>query len=246
LASLFLAIVCILSLSLGTWHKLDVIHAKEGLLGKIRAGQETVDANNTLTAELLSEYENLRPVLAGQQNTVDTLRSLDLLQLSRSNRPFWYVLIADQNSYFSQPPAFLIANRPSGTNAPPPPPELAPLMARPALGLTNATPARPGLIAELFVPGEAEASRQTIRELVNGLKQAPLFSKVDLLSDDLRRGLADSRVVLPDRDFVLELNFESADFHQPVRRKMLPPPLSRGTRRTPRPSSSGGVPEVNQ
>ena len=52
--------------------------------------------------------------------------------------------------------------------------------------------------------------------MVNGLKQQPLFSKVDLLSDDLRRNLADPKVAIPDRQFVLALDFAGTDFQQPL------------------------------
>src|SRR5207253_3159748 len=78
---------------------------------------------------------------------------------------------------------------------------------------TNLSPAKPGFIAELSVPEEAEAARRMLGQLVTALKQQPLFSKVDLLSDDLRRNLADSKVVVTDRNFVLALDFAETDFH---------------------------------
>ena len=54
------------------------------------------------------------------------------------------------------------------------------------------------------------------RQLVDELKEQQLFSKVDLLSDDLRRNLADPKVVVPDRDFVLVLDFAETEFQQPL------------------------------
>ena len=73
-----------------------------------------------------------------------------------------------------------------------------------------------------------EASRQVLSELVNGWKQQPMFSKVDLLSEDLRRNLADPKVVVPERHYVLSLDFAETDFQQPVRPNKPPP---RGPRR---------------
>jgi hypothetical protein len=222
-ASLALLLLCGLVLAYGTWRKLSLISNEESLQAIVKAGQETVDANELLTAELLGQYETLRPVLAAQQNTLDTLRTLSLLQQSRSNHGFWYVLLADQQSYFSQPPTLLSTNRPAKTNLlsaaldPAHPGLFAPRPYTPAL--TNAALAKPGFIAELCVPGDAEASRQVLSELVNGLKQQRLFSKVDLLSDDLRRSLADPKVTIPERDFVLALDFAEADFLQPARAK---------------------------
>ncbi|HTL17491.1 MAG TPA: cell division protein FtsA, partial [Patescibacteria group bacterium] len=183
LASLVLIMVCVVILSLGTWRQISLFQTKQALLDKIQAGQTAIDANDSFTADLLAEYESLRPVLAAQQNTIDTLKTLALLQQSRTNRNFWYLLLADQQSYFSQPPSLLATNRLStktnlvaGTNEIP---RLGPLVVRPpASVLTNTAPARPGFIAELCVPGDAEASRQALSELVNSLKQQRLFSKV--------------------------------------------------------------------
>lgn len=234
-ASLAVLALCTLVLAFGTWRKLSLITNEETLLATVKAGQETVDANELLTAELLGQYEALRPVLAAQQNTLDTLRTLALLQQSRSNRSFWYVLLADQQSYFSQPPALLSTNRPAKTNLlaaalePPHPGLFAPPRAY-ATTLTNAALAKPGFIAELSVPGDPETSRQVLSELVNGLKQQRLFSKVDLLSDDLRRSLADPKVTVAERAYVLALDFAETDFLQPARSKRPRAPSKRSIR----------------
>jgi hypothetical protein len=58
-----------------------------------------------------------------------------------------------------------------------------------------------------------------LSQIVKELKQQKLFSKVDLLSDDLRRNLADSKVTIPDRDFVLSLEFAETEFQQSLRKK---------------------------
>lgn len=223
LASALLIALCALLLGMGTWHKLSLISNKKELLEKVRAGQRAYDENESLSEDLAAEYENLRPLCAAQQNTVDTLKTLALLQQSRSNRPFWYVLLADQQSYFTMPPALSSTNRPAKTNligAALEAAQATPLALRPfPSALTNASPARPGLIAELCVPGDAETARQGLSELVNSLKQQLLFSKVDLLSDDLRRSLAEPKVTIPDRYFVLALDFSQTDFQEPIRPK---------------------------
>src|SRR5207248_3083890 len=108
-----------------------------------------------------------------------------------------------------------------------------------AAALTNFWPAKPGLIAELCVPDDAESSRGLLRQLVNDLKEQPLFSKVDLLSDDLRQNLADPKVIIPDRRFVVAFDFAETDF-QPgphVRapangRPTRPPPRRSGAAKT--------------
>ncbi|MGA2864645.1 MAG: hypothetical protein ABSF95_09170 [Verrucomicrobiota bacterium] len=226
-ASVLLVLACLLLLAIGTWQKISLLLHNQALLAKVQASQQSLRANHLLTAELLRQYEDLRPLLAGQQFTLDALHTLALLQQSRSNRSFWYVLLADQQTYFSQPP-LAATNPPARTNvlANPPFAEFAP-----ALGAgTNLSPAKPGFIAELCVPEDPETARRIRSQLVNDLKQQPLFSRVDLLSDDQRRSLADPKVVIPDRHFVLELDFAATDFEQPLplKRPPGPPPQAAG------------------
>jgi hypothetical protein len=228
LLSFVLLALCVVLLATGTWRKMSLYTAKKDLWEKVQAGQTAVDANEALTTDLVSEYESLRPIAASQQNTIDTLKSLSLIEQSTSKSNFWYVLLADQQSYFSRPPAILSTNRPAKTNLLGPTLEAlqpVPLVLRvsPA-GTTNFNPGKPGLIAELCVPGDAEASRQVLRELVTGWKQLPMFSKVDLLSEELRRNLSDPKVIVADRHYVLSLDFAETDFQQAIRLKKTPPP----------------------
>src|ERR1017187_1464991 len=250
LASLGLAVLCLLIFALATWHKVALINRKQALLAKVQAGQEAVEANDALTAELAAEYEGFRPLFAGQQNTLDTLKTLALLQQSRSNRSFWYVLLADQQSYFSQPPGLTSTNKLSRTNL------LAAVTSRAKSGATewasasgtstNLSPAKPGFIAELCIPEDADGARRVRRQLVDELKEQRLFSKVDLLSDDLRRNLADPKVIVPDRDFVLVLDFAETEFQQTLLLKRLLPggPSRAAYRRAARPSR--GTPESGE
>ncbi len=227
MASLVLVVLCLLLLALGTWHQVSVIGRKQALLAKVQASQEFVEANDALTTELATEYESFRPLFARQQITLDTLKTLALIQQSRSNRSFWYVLLADQQTYFNQPQGLPATNKLSWTNVFTAPPARAKSSGLeftvPAATSTNPTPAKVGYIAELCIPEDVDAARRVRRELVDELKQQQLFSKVDLLSDDLRRNLADPKVLIPDRDFVLVLDFAETEFQQPLPpRKPLP------------------------
>ena len=198
-ASLGLVMICILLLAIGTWHKWSLISRKQALLDKVKAAQDAVVFNKALTEELINGYDSLRPIFAAQQNTVDTLKTLALLQQSRSNRSFWYVLLADQQSYFKPPASFAVTNQLARTNlsnaASERPPAIFNAFPGFSAALTNTAPAKPGYIAELCVPQDAEGARRELASLVNKLKQEPLFSKADLLSDDLRRNLRVAQVV---------------------------------------------------
>ncbi len=217
LANVALITLCFLALCLGVWQKLSLLERKRELLTKVQAGADAMQANQSLTATLLLDYEQLRPMFECQQNTVDALATLALLQESRSNRTFWYVLLADQQSYFTTG-GFTVTNRPGRTNGSIP--FIGPLPPAEHDSLTGGigsefSPAKPGLIAELCVPEDVEGARRVLSQVVNDLKQSPLFTKVDLLSDDLRRDYADPKVILPGRHFALALDFAAADFHQP-------------------------------
>jgi len=83
------------------------------------------------------------------------------------------------------------------------------------------------LIAELCVPADADAARSTLSLVVNSLKKAPVFARVDLLSEDLRRSLADPKVVLPERHFALALDFATTEFQAGAGKKFRPPPHGR-------------------
>jgi Tfp pilus assembly PilM family ATPase len=241
MASLVLTVICLLIFAFATWHKVSLINRKQTLLVKVQAGQEAVEANDALTAELATEYESFRPLFASQQYTIDTLNTLALLQQSRSNRSFWYVLLADQQTYFNQLPGLPATNKLSRTNvfaAAPSRPRNPSEYTPPSTTFTNPSLAKPGFIAELCIPEDVDGARRVSRELVDQLKEQRMFSKVDLLSYDLRRNLAEPKVVVPDKDFVLVLDFAEAEFQQPmVLKRPLTGAVSRtGPRRTARPS----------
>ncbi len=243
LASLALAAACGLLLAIGTWQKMGVINSKDALLKKITAAQESLDANTALSAELLLEFESMRPLVARQQNTIDVLATFSLLQNSRSNQAFWYVLMADQRSYFSFPPTGISTNRVARTNliGPVLAPFIGPIEPNP-VSLTNQPTARPGIIAEICVPGDGEKARKVLGDLVSTLKQEPRFAKADSLSEDLRRNLADPKVVIPDRHFALALDFAESDFDQPVMNRRI---LALGTGQGSRPSNPRDRTSVN-
>jgi Tfp pilus assembly PilM family ATPase len=217
-ANALLLAACFVALTLGIWQKLTLIHRKQALADKVQAGLEVAQANTALTSELLNGYDVMRPVFEHQQTTVDTLQSLALLQQARSNRTLWWVLVVDQPSYFAQPPTL------AGTNKPAAPTESE--FAARRRDATNAAPARPGLIAELCVPEDADTARATLSLVVNSLKKAPVFARVDLLSEDIRRSLADPKVIFPGSHFALALDFATTEFQAAAaaKKSRTPPP----------------------
>lgn len=208
LASAGLLLAGFIALGFAIAQNVSLIREKTALRDKVEAALETVEANRVLTAELLDRFDAFRPLFERQQFTRDTLHALRRLDEVRGNQSFWCVLFADQTSYFSHPPAS------SATN--PPAPAAEPLRARAAFpAATNPPPARPGYIAELCVPEDLETARRLLSAVVNELKKDAVFARVDQLSEDLRRPLADPKVILPDRHFAVALDFAATEFQPP-------------------------------
>ncbi len=183
-----------LLLILGTWQKYSAKSRKEALLSQAKLALDKAEQTAELRRALAESYERLRPVLKKQQQTLDTLNTLALLEKSRTNRNLWYVLFADQPTYFSIPSSNGISSRAAFN------------------GASNTPLQRSGFIAELCINQEGEAMRQTLRQVADELKQAALFSNVDTLPSDLRRDLARTNVILPGRHFALSLEVPANDF----------------------------------
>jgi Tfp pilus assembly PilM family ATPase len=228
-ASVVLLALLLVVLLYGTWQQSSLGQRKRQLLEQVEQALREAEENAGLTDNLMVDYEELRPLLERQQQTLGTLQTLALLEQARSNRPYWYVLLADQQTYFTQPLPVVGTNAPGATNGPVAPRRLPPWVTGSAG--TNAPVTRPGFIAELCIPEPAEAARRTFGDLVGALKQDPLFSRADSLSPDLRRELADPKVLLPERHFSLALDLADAQW-----------PRANGPRpRGPLPATNGPV-----
>ena len=232
-----------LVLAIGTWQQARLASRKEALLAKVETALEQVQAKDTLTDALLAGYDELRPLLERQQQTINTLKTLALLEQTRSNRTFWYVLLADQQSYFTLPLPVADTNAPaaSGAGLRHGPAALTNFATGAAAALTNAPAARPAFIAELCIPEEAEAARRTLSQLVADLKLDPLYARVDSLPDDLRRNLADPKALLPDHHFALALELADAQWQRPAlpRRAFSPGGTNGAARASSRPPRFG-------
>lgn len=233
IASAGVLIGLFLVLALGTWQQYSLYHRKATLLERVNEAYENAQSNAFLTDTLLAEYGEVRPLLERQQQTTSALKTLGLLEAVRSNRSLWFVLLADQQTYFTQPLPVVPTNAPGATNA------LA-AARRAALAMTNYSaafgtnglPWRPGFVAELCVPEDAEPARRTFSQVVNDLKQDPLFARVDSLSEDLRRPLADPGVLLADRHFALSLELAEAQWPRlAVPKRRSSPPATNGISR---------------
>ncbi len=246
--SVVLLALLLVVMGVGAWQQSSLARRKQALLDQVRQALEQTRENENLTDTLLAGYEELRPLLERQQQTASTLQTLALLEQVRSNRAYWYVLVADQQTYFTQPLPLTGTNAAGVTNAPAAPRRPTWLTNLSALGAKDPI-VRPGFIAELCIPEPAEAARRTFSEVVNGLKPDPLFTRVDSLSEDLRRELAEPKTLLPERHFSLALDLADAQWPRPsaVRSRL---PATNGAPRPPlrffRPGEMYGPPKPVQ
>jgi Tfp pilus assembly PilM family ATPase len=185
---LFLLSMLAVFLALGTWQKQELLDSKENLLAQSRSALNKARQADAFGRQLRRDYDQLTPLLKQHRKTLDTLQTLALLQSTRSNQSFWFVLFADPTSYFTA--------RPWGETNPPPPSTI----------LATNLPLPLGFITELCLPEQGEAMRRSLSQLVTNLKQSQLFQNVDSLPADRRRNLVDPAVLLPEHfTLVLEL-----------------------------------------
>jgi hypothetical protein len=203
LHSIIFLMLGVLALVLGfaTWQKWDAYRDKVALRDQSEMALSRARSAEALGRRLSRDYEALRPILQGQRETLQVLQVLGLLQQVRTNHSFWYVLFADQRSYFSALPF-------GATNAP---------------ALVEETPAEVdrgdlrGFITEICVPDQGEARRRAVSQIVQELKSSRLLRNADSLPDDQRRSLINPDVLIPEGHYALVLELTETPFIQASR-----------------------------
>ncbi len=193
-------------LGAGAWNKLSLIRHKAALMQQAELALEKVAQNEKASQGLALEYERLRPALDYQRRTIDILQTLAALNQARSNRVLWLGLFADQPGYFNAP---VDTNKVPVAAGPP-------LPASPAVSATatNVQSIQPNLIAEIGIPEDGEAMRQTLGQLVADFKKNPRFRNVDILPAEQRRAPADYKVNNPDHYFTIAFELADHEFRQ--------------------------------
>ncbi len=220
-------------LAVGTWQKARLCHRKEALAAKTRNALEVAHTVELLSRRLSAEYDQIRPVLQRQRETMETLRTLAALQEVRGNKDFWYLLFADPVSYFA------------GTTLPLPATNQAPLTT--SLFPTNSLPAGREFVAELCSPAEGEDARGVFSQVVEDLKREPLFAKVDALPPERKQNLVDPRVSITNHWFAIAIELARDDLPANPTHSGQPLPTPRERKRgtagaRPRPGSAPASP----
>jgi Tfp pilus assembly PilM family ATPase len=224
-------------LAFGSWQKLALAVRKTELQQTVEMAYQRTRRIERLVHEYAVDYDRIRPVLEREQHTVSLLQSLAQIQQVRSNRSYWYVLFADQQSYFNTPvagaPDTLTTNSFIGPLLTPSEITVAPA--------TNRLVARAGFVAELCIPEEGEAMRSTLSQIVAALKQNPRFKNVDSVPTEQRRPVADPKSLLPEHHFALYLELATNQFQHALLPSSNAPPAAPKTPAwmTPAPAGFG-------
>lgn len=190
-----------LLLLFGTAQKFNLAKKKNALLKQSQAVLQQAKEVESLHRQWEEAYEQLRPVLKQQKGTVDTLTTWSQLQQVRGDKKLWYVLFADQKSYFA------------GQTAP----SSHPGFIADDDALTDSTPpGKYGFVAELSLAEEGEVMRQTLSKVVAELKKNTAFTNVDTLPLNQRKYLVNTNVIIPDRYFSLSIELAENTFLNPL------------------------------
>lgn len=186
-ASVAVALVLLFVLLVaGCLQKNFLIDRKQNELNQASQALGMIKQIDELFEENARVLDAVHPALAGQNRTLETLKTLQALQQARKERQIWFTLLADSASYFA-----------NATNA----------VERPELAATGGLRDSLGaFIGELCVSEKvSDDNMQVVNKIVNELKSNDAFSKVDMLPPDMRQILVDTNLLVPDGNFALSL-----------------------------------------
>lgn len=221
-AKVLLLLAVFLLLGLGTWQKAALLGQKAKLIAETDAALNAAVRLDLKSRRQDAEYEQTRPVLRRQRQTAETLQTLAALQEVRTNRAFWFVLFADQASYFAGPPMPVTSTNQTNVTL--------------TVASTNAASHRREFIAELCIPQEGDEMLRILSQVVSELGRNPLFARVDVLPQERRRSLADPKVLITNRFFAVAMELGGkTPLPPPTAQKPPPQPPGREPRRPTQP-----------
>lgn len=215
-AGFFLLVLASVILLIGTVWKWSLTSRKANLEESAQAALVQAQEIESSVARREQEYDRIRLLVNHQIRTVDYLKTLQILQRDRERRDLWFVLLADQDSYFAG--ATVSAADSNHTR-------LA------SSGSISNRPERiAGYVVEVTIPGKEEERLRGLHELVEDLKQETLFRNVDSVPVSQRNtNFFDPKVLAPDSYSALSLDLarraEGLSLAAPEKKPPLPIPF---------------------
>jgi Tfp pilus assembly PilM family ATPase len=201
--SLVLLVLLTLVLAGGVIQKIVLARAKAELLSNAEAALKKARGIDVLNQQRDLEYAKVLPVLRRQKSTTDFFRVFEVIQQLRAPRDLWFVLLADQASYFAGSPLATYGLGPSN-------------FTEVAAQSTNTPHATNGFILELCIPDKGEEKLKPLNDLVAEMKKSNLFRKVDSLPANQRTNLVDPKRLLPERHFALAIELAEHALFEPA------------------------------
>ena len=188
-----------LVLAFGTWQKYYFIRDVETQLSQAQAVLQLAKQTDRLKLQLAAKYEEIRPVLARQRQTLAAVETLAMIVNHPLPTNCWFVLFGDADSYYTEPALPPATNPPPATAAPTPS----------AARLTNA------FIAEFSTALDAASARAVLSEMIDRFKTNANFRKVDILAPDQRRRLVKNSVIVSEGHYALSFTLTDNEFSKP-------------------------------
>ncbi|HLS28946.1 MAG TPA: hypothetical protein VK041_09870, partial [Opitutales bacterium] len=208
LAIVFLTALFVV-LILDTFAKRDGLQMKTAALEDLEEAFAQTTTLDDLLEERNEKYRRIVPVVQQQERTRDLLLTLDLMQEVRTEYDIWFTLLADGKSYLKEASSSASS-------------ELAGSRGRSNRASSDRKLAEVQwerwnrFIVELVVPAEGRQTLQTLRSVVDSLRESPIYQNVDTLAPSDQQSLVSEEVTLPGRTFSLSLQLDSGSLLPPV------------------------------
>lgn len=176
----------------GAGNLREDISVKREELERAREAVSLAEEVDTLRELRREVYFETMPVLYRKKVTRDFLETLAFLRGLGEQEEYWFVLLADEDSYFEEGERLISPRSTSET-----------------IGLADFIGRERGFIVELCVPGEEElAETSALGEVVSALRSAEFLRGVDKLPAGQRRVRVPPEATLPDYTYTLTLELE--------------------------------------
>jgi hypothetical protein len=188
-----LVVMLLILLGIGITHKLILSSQKKALLADAQIAVIQAKATERFLEQREQEFSKIRPLVDRQLKNMELLQTLQILQKVREQRDLWFVLLADQGSYFA------------GTTSPVPSTNQQHGAGESGVSTNRAASSRSYIVA-LSLPAAGGDKMKVMREVVDDLKKEKLFHQVDSLAfSQLNTNLLDAKALAPERSFTLSL-----------------------------------------
>ncbi|HOW66899.1 MAG TPA: pilus assembly protein PilM [Candidatus Paceibacterota bacterium] len=193
----------------GTIQKLFLSQTKTAMLADAKAALKKLQGIDALNHQRDVEYTKILPVLRRQKSTSDFFQMFEVMQQLRQKRDLWFVILADQASYFAGGTAASFDLSPTN-------------FSERSLSSTNGSNPTNGYVLELCLNEKAEDRLKPLNELVAEMNKSGQFQKVDYLPAKMGTNIVHPKMILADRHFALSVELAGNRLYEPPSEPQIP------------------------